>query len=78
MKVTWSSTYEEKFKHVGTGILPNISNHNCFYGVYEDKDIMNITHGPVDEDDTDNSSSEYSMLNPHLLDLDLSKQGNAQ
>ena len=57
-------------------ILPNISNHNCFYGVYEDEDLMNTTYGPVDEGDTDDSSSEFGMLNPDLLDLDLPVQGN--
>ena len=40
-----------------------------------DEDLNNITHEPVDEDDTDNSSSEYGMLNPDLLDSDLTMQG---
>ena len=30
------SSYEEKFKDIETEILPNISNHDCFYGVFED------------------------------------------
>ena len=37
------SSYEENFKHIETEILPNISHHNCFYGVYDDEDLMNIT-----------------------------------
>ena len=73
------SSYEEKFKHIETEILPNISNHDCFYGVYEDEDLMNITHGPVvNDNDTDNSSCEYGMLNPDLLYLDLPMQGNVE
>ena len=27
------SSYEEKFKHIETEVLPNISHHDCFYGV---------------------------------------------
>ena len=73
-----SSSYEEKFKHIATEILPNISNHVCFDRVYEDEDLMNITLGPVDDNDTDNSSSEYGMLNPDLLVLDLSMQRNVE
>ena len=73
-----SSSYEEKFKHIETEILPNISNHDCFYGVYDDEDLMNVTHGPVNDDDTDDSSSEYGMLNPDLLDLDLPMQANVE
>ena len=38
----WTS-FGEKFKHVETEIFPNISNHDCLYGVYDDKDLMNIT-----------------------------------
>ena len=30
-------------KHAETEILTNISNHDCFYGVYIDEDLMNIT-----------------------------------
>ena len=70
------SSYEEKFKDIETEILPNISNHDCFYGVFEDEDLMNATYGPVDEDDTDDSSSEFGMLNSDLLDLDSPVQGN--
>ena len=50
------------FKHFETEILPNISNHGCFYGVYEDEDLLNITHEPLDCNDTDDSSREYGML----------------
>ena len=54
------------------------SNHNWFYWVYEDEDLVNISHGPVNDDNTDDSSSEYGMLNPYLLDLDLPMQGNVE
>ena len=39
---------------------------------------MNISHGPVDDDDTDDSSSEYGMQNPDLLVLDLPMQENLE
>ena len=39
---------------------------------------MNVTNGSVDEDATDDSSSDFGMLNPDLLDLDLLVQGNAE
>ena len=62
------TSYEEKFKHVQFEILKNISNHNCFYGIYDDEDLVNIAYGSVDEDDKENSDSEYNMLDPALLD----------
>ena len=68
------SSYEEKFKDIETEILPNISNHDCFYGVFED--LINTAYGLVDEYDTDDSSSEFGMLNSDLLDLDSPVQGN--
>ena len=78
MKVSGSSSCEEKVKLIETEILPNVSNHDCYYGLYEDQNLINITHGPVDDNDTDDSSREYGMLNPDLLDLDLPMQGNTE
>ena len=70
------TSYEEKFKHVDTEILPNISNHDCFYWVYDDEDLKNITYGSVDEDYKEDSDSEYNMLHFALLDLDMLVQDN--
>ena len=65
-----------KFKHVETEILPNISNHDCLYEVYDDEYLMIITYASVDEDDKDESDSEYSMLDPAFLDLGMPVQDN--
>ena len=37
---------------------------------------MNIAYGSVDEDDKEDSDSEYDMLDPALLDLDMPVQDN--
>ena len=37
---------------------------------------MNITYGSVDEDDEEDSDSEYNMVDPALLDLDMPVQDN--
>ena len=72
------STYEEKFKQVESDILPNISSHDCFYGVYDDdEDLMNNAHQSTNEDEENIIDSEFGMLNPALLDLDM-PQDNGQ
>ena len=71
-------SYEEKFEHIETEMLPNISHFYCFYGIYDDEDLMNITYGSVDEADIDKSSGKFGMLKPDLLDLELQVQGNVE
>ena len=68
------TSYEKKFKHLETEILINISYYDCFYGVNDDKDLMNITYGSVNEDDEEDSDSEYNMLDHALLDIDMPVQ----
>ena len=69
-------SYEEKFKHVESDILQSILNHDCFYGVYDDDDLLNTTYDSTNENEIDIASNEFGMLNPSLLDLDIPQENH--
>ena len=70
------SSYKEKFDQVETEIESNIQRHDCFYGIFDDEDMINNLYESHDNDNEDVIDSEFGMLNPDLLDLEVEQDTN--
>ena len=72
--------YAEKFKFVKDDIMRNIKKQDAFYGKFDlnyllDERLDGIEHDLLDEDEKDNGTSDYGMLNLDLLKLNSDEQG---
>ena len=62
-----NKSYEDRYKEVEDGILCNITNQPYLDIDYEELENFSFVHSHEEEED----NTEFSMINPDLLDLDL-------
>ena len=60
--------------------MSNIKKHDAFYGKFDldhlsGEVLGEVDHDLLDEDEEDNGTSGYGMLNPDLFDLNFDEQG---
>ena len=62
-------SYKEKFKDIESLLKNNIERHDCFYGIYDDEDMIGNVYESSDDEEIETGADEFVMLNPELIDM---------